>query len=234
MTADLDDLGLLDPDAVAEAISKASGRSPETGGDCRRTTTDDSPVRSSSKTSPTGVSGGVTPRPVDIASPAGRRPFAVVVRLGAAVILGLTAIVGCSGGASGASTPPATASATTPPTASSAAPTSAALCSAAGQFRAATAAIGAVDATKVGVEGVKAALQNLQSAGRDLVSAAGAQFGPDVDNLTTALGSLQDTLASLTDQTSLSTKFGALAASVGAVEQAAAPILNSARAGCPA
>jgi predicted trehalose synthase len=90
-----------------------------------------------------------------------------------------------------------------------------------------------VDATKVGVDGAKAALQNLQSAGRDLATAAAAQFGPDVDNLTTALGSLQSTLASLTDQTSLSTKLGALTASVGAVEQAAAPILNSARAGCP-
>ncbi len=86
----------------------------------------------------------------------------------------------------------------------------------------------------MGVDGVKAALENLQSAGRDLASAAGAQFGPDVDNLTTALGSLQGTLASLNDQTSLSTKLGALAASVGAVEAAAAPILNSARAGCPA
>ena len=85
----------------------------------------------------------------------------------------------------------------------------------------------------MGVDGVKAALQNLQSAGRDLATAAGAQFGADVDNLTTALGSLQGTLASLTDQTSLSTKLGALTASVGAVEQAAAPILNSARAANP-
>jgi hypothetical protein len=85
----------------------------------------------------------------------------------------------------------------------------------------------------VAVDGVKAALQNLQSAGRDLAGAAQAQFGPEVDGLTAALGSLQGTLASLTDQTSLSTKLGALTASVGAVEQAAAPILNSARAGCP-
>lgn len=174
-------------------------------------------------------------RPVGNIPPAGRGPWALVVRLCAASIFGLTAIVSCSGGATG---PPPTAPATAPPaaspTASSAAPTSAALCSAATQFRAAAAAIGNVDATKVGVDGVKAALQNLQSAGRDLATAAGAQFGPDVDNLTTALGSLQGTLASLTDQTSLSTKLGALTASVGAVEQAAAPILNSARAGCPA
>jgi hypothetical protein len=160
--------------------------------------------------------------------------MALVVRLGTASIFGLTAIVGCSGGASGPAASPATVSATTPPTASSAAPTSAALCSAAAQFRAAAVAIGDVDAAEVGVDGVKAALQNLQSAGRDLATAAGAEFGPDVDNLTTALGSLQGTLGSLTDQNSLSTKFGALAASVGAVEQAAAPILNSARAGCPA
>jgi hypothetical protein len=174
------------------------------------------------------------PRPVGNAPPAGRGLWGLVVRLGAASIFGLTALLGCSGGASGSPTPPATAAATAPPTASSAAPTSAALCSAAAQFRAAAAAIGNVDAAKVGVDGVKAALQNLQSAGRDLATAAGAQFGPDVNNLTTALGSLQETLATLTDQTSLSAKFGALAASVGAVEQAAAPILNSARASCPA
>jgi predicted trehalose synthase len=158
----------------------------------------------------------------------------LVVQLGAASIVGLTAIVGCSGGASGPPPPAATASATSPSTASSAAPTSAALCTAVTQFRAAAAAIGNVDAAKVGVDGVKAALGNLQSAGRELATAAGAQFGPDADNLSTALGSLQATLASLTDQTSLSTKFGALAASVGAVEQAAAPIVNSARTGCPA
>ncbi len=190
-------------------------------------------------TRPTGVSGSLTPRLVGHAPPAGRGSWALVVRLGAASILGLTAIVGCSGGASGPPpTPPAATSATAPPaaspTASSTAPASAALCSAAAQFRAAAAAIGNVDATKVGVDGVKAALQNLQSAGRGLATSAGAQFGPDVDNLTTALGALQGTLASLTDQTSLSTKLGALTASVAAVEQAAAPILNSARAGCPA
>jgi hypothetical protein len=136
------------------------------GGVCRRIAADDFPVRPSSKTGPTGMSGGITSRPVGHGPAAGRRPMALVVRLGTASIFGLTAIVGCSGGASGPAASPATVSATTPPTASSAAPTSAALCSAAAQFRAAAVAIGDVDAAEVGVDGVKAALQNLQSAGR--------------------------------------------------------------------
>jgi hypothetical protein len=80
---------------------------------------------------------------------------------------------------------------------------------------------------------VRAALQNLETAGRNLVTAAGAQFRPDVENLTTALGSLQDTITSLSDQNSLSSKLGALAASVSEVEVAAAPIVESVQAGCP-
>jgi hypothetical protein len=134
----------------------------------------------------------------------------------------LTGIVACS---SGTSSPPAT----TPTAASSAvptsaAPTSAALCSAAADFRTATDATGNLDANQVGVDGVKAALPNLETAGRNLATAAEAQFRTDVENLTTALGSLQNTITSLSDQNSLSSKLGALAASVSEVGVAAAPL----------
>ena len=170
------------------------------------------------------------PQPVDYAAHSCHRPSPIVVLL-AAVGIGLTGIVACS---SGTSSPPAT----TPTAASSAvptsaAPTSAALCSAAADFRTATDAIGNLDANPVGVDGVKAALQNLETAGRNLVTAAGAQLRPDVENLTTALGSLQNTITSLSDQNSLSSKLGALAASVSEVEVAAAPIVESAQADCP-
>ena len=162
-----------------------------------------------------------------------RRSPPVVVLLAAAGI-GLTGISACSDGTSSppATTPTAaTAASSAVPT--SAAPTSAALCSAAADFRSATGAIGNLDANQVGVDGVRAALQNLETAGRNLVTAAGAQFRPDVENLTTALGSLQDTITSLSDQNSLSSTLGALAASVSEVEVAAAPIVESVQAGCP-
>jgi hypothetical protein len=173
------------------------------------------------------------PRSVVDVAHGSRRSSPLVVLLVVAGI-GSAAISACS---SGTSSPPATA-----PTAATAAvsaaptpaaPTSAALCSAAADFRTATDAIGDLDAEQVGVEGVRAALQNLETAGRNLVTAAGAQFRPDVENLTTALGSLQNTITSLSDQNSLSSKLGALAASVSEVEVAAAPIVESVQAGCP-
>ena len=115
-----------------------------------------------------------------------RRPSAQVARLAAASIVGLTSIVGCSGGAFGL--PPTAAPIPAPMTSSVVASPSAALCSAAAEFNAAVAAIGNIDAAKVGIDGAKPALQNLQSAGRDLACAAQAQFGPEVDSLTTAVG----------------------------------------------
>jgi hypothetical protein len=47
------------------------------------------------------------------------------------------------------------------------------------------------------------------------------------------LASLRGTIAGLTDQDSLSTNLGKIAASVGVVEQAAQPIVESVRTGCP-
>lgn len=82
--------------------------------------------------------------------------------------------------------------------------------------------------------GVKSALQNLQTAASDLADAARGQFGPQVAELERAVASLQGTIAGLSSQDSLSTNLGKIASSVGAVEQAAKPILDSVRAGCPA
>jgi hypothetical protein len=44
---------------------------------------------------------------------------------------------------------------------------------------------------------------------------------------------LKGTIAGLTDQDSLSANLGKIAASVGVVEQAAKPIVDSVRTGCP-
>jgi hypothetical protein len=90
-----------------------------------------------------------------------------------------------------------------------------------------------LDATKVGADGVKKALQDLETAGSNLIAAAKGQFGPQVAELETALASLKGTIAGLTDQDSLSTNLGKIAASVGVVEQAAKPIVDSVRTGCP-
>ena len=85
---------------------------------------------------------------------------------------------------------------------------SAQLCSAAADFQAAANAIVALDATAVGVDGVRNSLQNLATAASNLRTAAQAQD-------------------------SLSTNLGKIAASVAGVEQAAKPIVDSVRTGCP-
>jgi hypothetical protein len=180
------------------------------------------------------------PRPAETADASRRRPSAFVV-LWAVGIVGLTGIAGCSSGASGppAAPPPPVTSAAAPPVATPSATSSvvvqpsAALCSAATEFRVAANNISSLDANAVGVEGVKAALQKLETTGKDLAAAAKAEFGPEVDDLATALGSLQSTITSLSDQASLSAKLGALTTSVSAVEQAAAPIMDSAEGDCP-
>ena len=125
------------------------------------------------------------------------------------------------------------------PTASNPAPTTPAtyspqLCSAAADYQQAANAVVHLDANKVGTDGVKAALQDLQSAAQNLTTAAKEQFGPQVAELEKAIASLRGTLAGLSDQDSLSTNLGKIAASVGAVEQAARPIVDSVRTGCPA
>jgi hypothetical protein len=111
--------------------------------------------------------------------------------------------------------------------------TAAALCTAAANFRTAATQLAELNATAVGLDGVKAALQNLGNAGRELADAATAQFGPQVDKLNQAITALGTTIDSLQTQADLSSKLGAIATSVSGVEQAAAPIVDSAQAGCP-
>lgn len=142
-------------------------------------------------------------------------------------VLGLAVVAGCS---APPAAPPTTAPA--PPATSAPATYSPELCTAAAQFQTAANAIIQLDATKVGAEGVKAGLQALADAGRNLITAAGSQFGPQVDALGQALASLQATIASIGDQTTLSAELGALTASVAQVETAAAPIIDSVRTGC--
>jgi hypothetical protein len=152
------------------------------------------------------------------------------VRATVASLLGVAVLAGCSAPPSAPpSTPPPPPAATTSPAASTYSPE---LCAAAAQFQTAANAIVQLDATKVGSEGVKAALQNLADAGRALLAAAKGQFGPQVPALEQALASLQGTIAGISDQASLSAKLGALAASVAEVEAAAKPIIDSVRMGC--
>ena len=145
-----------------------------------------------------------------------------------AAALGCVVLAGC---ASQSATAPPPAVSTPAPT--SAAPLSPELCSAAAQYQTAANAILTLDATQVGTDGVKKALQDLETAAKNLGAAAQEQFGPQVTELEKAIASLRGTIAGLSDQDSLSTNLGRIAASVGVVEQAAKPIVDSVRSGCP-
>jgi hypothetical protein len=126
---------------------------------------------------------------------------------------------GCSGATPSA--PPAT---TPPPTTS----TSAALCAAAGDFRTATNQLVEVDPAAGGLDGVKAALQNLGTAGREMADAAAAEFGPQAQDLNEAISALGSTVEDLQSQADRSSKLGEVATSVSEIEQAAAPIVDRA------
>jgi hypothetical protein len=157
-------------------------------------------------------------------NPVGRQ---ATVGLIAAALLALSG-VGCAGGAPAA--PPATPPAAMPPTTPS---TADALCAAAADFRTATNQLVVIDPAAVGVDGVKAALQNLGSAANELADAAAAEFGPQAQDLNEAISALGSTIEGVQDQADLSSKLGAIATSVGEVEQAAAPIVANAQTGCP-
>jgi hypothetical protein len=132
---------------------------------------------------------------------------------------------GCSGAA------PAAPPAPLPPTTAS---TSAELCTAVSDFHTAPNQLTQVDAVPVGLDGVKAALQNLDGAGSEVADAAASEHGPQVDELHLAVTAQCTTIEGLQNQVDLSSKLGAIATSVSGVEKAAAPIVNSAKAGCPA
>jgi hypothetical protein len=145
-----------------------------------------------------------------------------------AAALACLVLAGCTGESS--APPP-------PPPAPTVVPTpatySAQLCSAAAEFQTAANAIVTLDATKVGSDGVKKTLQDLETAASNLWAAAQDQFGPQGAELQRAVASLKGTIAGLTDQDSLSTNLGKIAASVAGIEEAAKPIMDSVRTGCP-
>ena len=149
-----------------------------------------------------------------------RYPWIVVAALACLVL------AGCAG-ESPAPPPPPPSVVPTPAT------YSAQICSAAAEFQTAANAIVTLDATKVGADGVKKALQDLQTAASSLRTAAQEQLGPQGAELERAIASLRGTIAGLTSQDSLSTNLGKIAASVAGVEQAAKPIVDSVRTGCP-
>ena len=152
---------------------------------------------------------------------------ATAVRFVAAA-LGCVVLAGC---ASQSATAPPPAVSTPAPT--TAAQLSAELCSAAAEYQTAANAIVTLNASQVGTDGVKKALQDLGTAANNLGAAAQKQFGPQVTELERAVASLRGTIAGLSDQDSVSTNLGKIAASVGGVEQAAKPIVDSVRSGCP-
>ena len=145
-----------------------------------------------------------------------------------AAALACLVLAGCAGESSAPPPPP-------PPPSVVATPAtySAQICSAAAEFQTAANAIVTLDATAVGVDGVKKALQDLQTAASSLRTAAQEQLGPQGAELERAIASLRGTIAGLTSQDSLSTNLGKIAASVAGVEQAAKPIVDSVRTGCP-
>ena len=95
-----------------------------------------------------------------------------------AAALGCVVLVGC---ASQSATAPPQAVSTPAPT--STAPLSPELCSAAAQYQTAANALVTLNATQVGTDGVKKALQDLETAANNLAEAAQDQFGPQVQEL---------------------------------------------------
>lgn len=136
--------------------------------------------------------------------------------------------------ACGSQTAPAPAPAPTAAAPTTSATYSPELCSAAAAYQTAVNSLVRIDAAAVGTDGVKAALQDVQTAAANLGTAARAQFGPQVAALETAVSALRGTVAGLSSQDSVSANLGKIATSVAAVEAAAKPIVDSVRAGCPA
>jgi hypothetical protein len=156
-----------------------------------------------------------------MSKPVGRRTVAGLIT---AALLALSG-AGCSGATPSA--PPA------PPAPTATASTSAELCTAVAGFRTATNQLVEIDPVAVGLDGVKAALQNLGTAANELADAASAEFGAQAQDLEEAISALGSTLQGLQNQADLSSKLDEIATSVGEVQQAAAPIVESAQTGCP-
>jgi hypothetical protein len=150
----------------------------------------------------------------------------------AAGALGCLVLAGCSGAGS-------TASPTTSGMSTAVSPGSAQysvqLCAEAAEYQTAANAIAPLDVSTAGIDGVKPALLDLQTATDNLIAVASAenQFGPQVAELEAASASLDTTVAGLGGQNGAPADIGAVTASVSAVEQAAQPMMDSLRAGCP-
>jgi hypothetical protein len=157
--------------------------------------------------------------------------WSVAARLTAGA-LGCLVLAGCGGAGS-------TTSPTTSGVSSAASPSSAQysvqLCAEAAEYQTAANAIAPLDVSAAGIDGVKPALLDLQTATDNLIAVASAenQFGPQVAELETASTSLDTTIAGLGGQNGAPADIGAVTASVSAVEQAAQPMMDSLRAGCP-
>jgi hypothetical protein len=129
-------------------------------------------------------------------------------------------------------------STTAPPasTASTASPGySVQLCSEAVTYQTAANDVLTLDVSKAGTEGVKQALLDLQTATNNLVAVAAneKQFGAQLPALDKASTSLDTTVEGLGSQADPSASLGEITSSVSAVDQAAKPIMDSLRAGCP-
>jgi hypothetical protein len=149
-----------------------------------------------------------------------------------AAALGCFVLAGC-GDTSSTAPPPAS----TGSSAGSAGPVkySVQLCSEAAEYQTSANAIATLDANAAGSDGVKTALLDLQTATNNLIAVAAAenQFGPQVSGLEGASASLNATIAELGGQEDVSANLGRITASVTAVEQAAKPIVDNVRPGCP-
>jgi hypothetical protein len=162
------------------------------------------------------VTGGTT-------EPACRRRTRVIRAITAG--LGCIVLAGC-----------ASQSTTAPPASSSASPTySVQLCSEATTFQTAANDVATLDVSTAGTDGVKQALLDLQTATNNLIAVAAneKQFGGELPALEKAGASLDATIEGLGGQADPSASLGEITSSVTAVDQAAKPMMDSLRAGCP-
>jgi hypothetical protein len=162
-----------------------------------------------------------------VAKPTRRRRTWVARIVVAAV--GCLVFPGCAGQSS--NSPAAT------PTASGPASTtySVQLCSEAAEYQMAANTMATIDASTAGSDAVEKAVLDLQTATDNLIAVAAAenQFGPQLAELEKASTSLDATIEGLPSQDSVSANLGEIMPSVTAVEQAAKPIMDSLRPGCP-
>jgi hypothetical protein len=109
------------------------------------------------------------------------------------------------------------------------------LCSEATTFQTAANDVATLDVSTAGTDGVKQALLDLQTATNNLIAVAAneKQFGAELPALEKAGTSLDATIEGLGSQADPSASLGEITSSVTAVDQAAKPMMDSLRAGCP-